>query len=232
MVKARNGIFSADPNIAYDVLYENQRGLFMFGQPFFSSQGLLQVDPPAWVDADFRYSPFDILSTPLPDPSWEWVWRTWYIDMTYDVDDQGWSYSFTFPSRSWHGSHVWFHGFVRRRRWIRKRRRVKDDGSEEEYPTALGIRDHNKARKAYSIVEGTTLNYFSVESSAEDDGGSTERTFTIGALMRRLKKVRLDREKIDAVERFVCLGKDDIVLLAPFMDRIVSYLIFQQSRRE
>ncbi|KAK9382561.1 uncharacterized protein V2V93DRAFT_343562 [Kockiozyma suomiensis] len=277
---AGNGIFSADPNIAYDILYENQRGFFMFGAPLFSSQSLLQFDPSAWVDADFRYSPFDILSTPVPDPSWEWIWRTWYIDMTYDVDDQGWSYSIGFSSKAWHGAHVWFHSFVRRRRWIRKRRRVNNLEDSVEYPNNPGIPDRIKSKKAYSIVEGTPLNYFSIESSSvkarekheqirlanrhqrslsavaedsskpktldeenksmdlwfsddeEGDEASIEKIFTIGGLMRKLKKLRLDRQKIDAIEQFVCSSRDDIVLLAPLMNEIVSYLIFQQSRRE
>ncbi|KAK9487835.1 hypothetical protein V1527DRAFT_507905 [Lipomyces starkeyi] len=286
---AGKGIFSSDPNVKYDILYENQRGFFAFGNPLFSSKGLLNYDPSPWVDADYKYSPVDILSAPVPDPSWEWVWRTWYIDMTYDVDDQGWSYSLSFTSDKWHGAHVWFHSFVRRRRWIRKRRRlVADISPDSEAPKgAFGM---NARPEVYSVLEGNTPEYFSVESSAyqgparkhfaaknsrkydksdqplemvttdtgngktstcgphlryryddyddslseeeDDDDASIKEITNIASLLRRLKKAKLDRQKIEAVERFVSDGGEDVVLLASFMDQIISFLIFQESRRE
>ncbi|KAK9430689.1 hypothetical protein V1505DRAFT_97579 [Lipomyces doorenjongii] len=290
---AGKGIFSSDPNVKYDILYENQRGFFAFGNPLFSSKGLLNYDPSPWVDADYKYSPVDILSAPVPDPSWEWVWRTWYIDMTYDVDDQGWSYSLSFTCDQWHGAHVWFHSFVRRRRWIRKRRRVVADiSAESEAPKGpFGIVSQggtNSRPEGYSVLEGNTPEYFSVESSEyqardrkhfaaknsrkydkgdqpleivttdtgngktgtlgphlryddyddslseeeEDEDVSIKEITNIASLLRRLKKARLDRQKIEAVERFVSDGGEDVVLLASFMDQIISFLIFQESRRE
>lgn len=107
-----------------DVLIENQRGWFILGFPFFSSNMLFPNDPSSWTCGSTG-SPAsgDTSSYPLPDPSWDWTWNRWYVDMAYDVDDQGWSYSWRFGSEVWHGSHVWFHSFVRRRRWIRLRHR-------------------------------------------------------------------------------------------------------------
>ncbi|KAK9366816.1 hypothetical protein V1509DRAFT_217723 [Lipomyces kononenkoae] len=286
------GIFSSDPNVKYDILYENQRGFFAFGTPFFSSKGLLHYDPSPWVDGDYKYSPVDILSAPVPDPSWEWVWRTWYIDMTYDVDDQGWSYSLNFTSDKWHGAHVWFHAFVRRRRWIRKRRRIGTDLAADTESSAAGIGTGERPRREVSsILEGSAPEYFSVISpyqarsrkhfaaknsgkydqdenpseivtagavdskasplrshlqqytlddyddslsdEEDDDNDMRIKKITgIGDLLRRLKKSRLDRQKIEAVEQFVRDGDEDIVLLASFMDQIISFLIFQESRRE
>ncbi|KAK9236258.1 hypothetical protein V1525DRAFT_407501 [Lipomyces kononenkoae] len=289
------GIFSSDPNVKYDILYENQRGFFAFGTPFFSSASLLHYDPSPWVDGDYKYSPVDILSAPVPDPSWEWVWRTWYIDMTYDVDDQGWSYSLSFTSDKWHGAHVWFHAFVRRRRWIRKRRRIGTDVStdSESYAGAVGTVNQGSAsarREVSSVLEGNATEYFSVQSAYQgrsrkhaavknsrkygqgdnpceivaaeagdakasplrshlqqytfeddDDSLSDESEYndvrikkitSMGELLRRLKKARLDRQKIEAVERFVRDGDEDVVLLASFMDQVISFLIFQESRRE
>lgn len=105
---------------AVHVLIENQRGWFILGFPFFSSNMLVPTDPKSWTcGATGRPAPGDISSYPLPDPTWDWTWSRWYVDMAYDVDDQGWSYSWRFRSDTWHGSHVWFHSFVRRRRWIR-----------------------------------------------------------------------------------------------------------------
>ncbi|KAI9487626.1 MAG: hypothetical protein EXX96DRAFT_473404 [Benjaminiella poitrasii] len=51
---------SEDVEYAYDVLYECQRGL-------------LQFDPNPWCDADMRFTPMNIDTYQLPDPTWEWV---------------------------------------------------------------------------------------------------------------------------------------------------------------
>ncbi|KAK9462831.1 uncharacterized protein V1516DRAFT_671243 [Lipomyces oligophaga] len=309
-------ISDTDSSSDYDILYENQRGFFFFGEPLFSSQSLVQIDPPSWQDLENQYSPVDILTAAVPDPSWEWAWHTWYIDMAYDVDSQGWSYAFYFRSRNWHGSHNWFTSFVRRRRWIRKRQRVKHlDSSDNLDLDVLGpILDRDRKRKPSSVVEGFAPEYFTVESywfkararknmiknikqrnavdsfatsrpllaiqehneadsSAlhpeirrivkqeldskpdeeeqefdydfsflDDDGDEDEdedeqlpgsaRMFSIGHLLRKLRRQRLDRQKIDSIERFVCEGGEDIVLLGSLMEEIVSYLVFQQSRRE
>ncbi|KAK9457379.1 hypothetical protein V1511DRAFT_166433 [Dipodascopsis uninucleata] len=254
-----NGVFSSDPNVKYDTLYENQRGLVAFGTPFFSKNSLLNFDPPAWVDANFNYSPVDILSAPVPDPSWKWVWRTWYVDMTGDVDDQGWSYSLNFSSSSWHGSHIWFHSLVRRRRWIRKRCRIPQGEEDKEIigPDMLG------KPRVRSVMEGHAQEYFAVQSRRarprtdprnklsilretsddedtdssllsddEDSGEKASSEFSMASLLRRLRKSRLDREKIEAVEKFTNKGGEDIVLLSNFMHEILSFLIFQESRRE
>ncbi|KAK9471245.1 uncharacterized protein V1510DRAFT_420856 [Dipodascopsis tothii] len=171
--RARNGdgvIVGTDPNVVYDVLHENQRGVFVLGKPFFSANGLLNYDPSAWVDLDYRHSPVDTHSATVPDPSWEWVWRTWYVDMTDDVDDQGWAYSLSFTNGNWHGSHVWFHSFVRRRRWLRKRKRVlsptatRDDRSIATSAYTDYSRGGRLDRTIYSAAEGMNNSYFTVQS--------------------------------------------------------------------
>lgn len=102
------------------VLVENQRGWFILGFPFFSANVLMPTDPEPWTcGATGSPATGDITCYHLPDPTWEWTWPSWYVDMARDVDDQGWSYSWRFCSDTWHGSHIWFHSFVRRRRWIR-----------------------------------------------------------------------------------------------------------------
>ncbi|KAG5357961.1 Meiotically up-regulated gene 65 protein [Yarrowia sp. B02] len=113
-----------------DVIYENQRGMFVFGHPFFSSNSLLNFDRKPWTTLDNKAAPGDPQSYPLPNTNWQWAWKYWYIDMSGDVDDHGWSYSWFFRSHRWHGSHVWFHSWVRRRRWIRVRKTREFNKSE------------------------------------------------------------------------------------------------------
>ncbi|ODQ65809.1 hypothetical protein NADFUDRAFT_24734, partial [Nadsonia fulvescens var. elongata DSM 6958] len=124
-----------------DFLLENQRGWSIIGQPYYSSNTLIQhFDPPPWTIGNgldyndskfeknntkrsrgFETAPGGIYDYPLPDPTWEWKWNTWYVDMSGDVDDNGWSYSFRFGSNTWHGTNIWFHSWVRRRKWKRVR---------------------------------------------------------------------------------------------------------------
>lgn len=113
-----------------DVIYENQRGMFVFGHPFFSSNSLLNFDRKPWTTLDNKAAPGDPQSYPLPNTNWQWAWKYWYIDMSGDVDDHGWSYSWFFRSKRWHGSHVWLHSWVRRRRWIRVRKAREFNKSE------------------------------------------------------------------------------------------------------
>lgn len=80
----------------YDVLCENQRGILIFGVPKFSSKTLFQWDPAPWTDARNGDSVYNIANAQLPNPSWEWVHPEWMIDMSGDVDEAGWQYSFNF----------------------------------------------------------------------------------------------------------------------------------------
>ncbi|CAG8541804.1 17566_t:CDS:2, partial [Gigaspora rosea] len=111
------------PNYEYDILYENQRGLFFFGLPKFSSNALNPADPQPWSDKNQKFSPMDIYTYQVPNPTWEWVHKEWLIDMSGDVDEEGWEYAPDFHCPCWHGCYKPFRSFVRRRRWVRLRRR-------------------------------------------------------------------------------------------------------------
>ncbi|PWZ01049.1 hypothetical protein BCV70DRAFT_199408 [Testicularia cyperi] len=89
----------------FDVLYENQRGLLVFGIPKFSPRTLFQWDPSPWTSANNLKSPYNIANAQLPDPSWEWVYPEWFIDMTGDTDEAGWQYSGNFGRRFWPNIH-------------------------------------------------------------------------------------------------------------------------------
>ncbi|CAG8505833.1 7676_t:CDS:2, partial [Paraglomus occultum] len=80
---------------------------FFIGKPKFSSNVLNQFDPAPWTDRHGCPSQTDVYDTPLPDPTWEWVHRMWLIDMSGDVDEGGWEYSFNFHGYSWHGNQTY-----------------------------------------------------------------------------------------------------------------------------
>lgn len=208
-----------------DVLYENQRGFFLCGIPLFSSKSLLNFDPSPWQTRDLKHSAMSILDKQCPDPSWEWAWKTWYVDMTIDVDDQGWMYSFSFNNQfSWHGTHVWFHSFVRRRRWLRKRVKAR----------------WGKALDDYEVEPHGFHDYFTIHSQLrhhegyvdEEEQDYDEEINNVPHLMAALRKCTLDRHKIWAIARFVEEGGLEVMYLAGLMSKLMSSLIFQASKRQ
>lgn len=197
-----------------DVLYENQRGWFVFGIPLFSSKALwnLRIDQSPWVDAKFKPSPVNITNAQVPDPSWVWEWKSWYVDMSHDVDEEGWQYSLWFRGAAWHGNHPWFHSFVRRRRWLRKRVKQKLPPKTKE------TRRERLFGETFSI--GTTLartvtsgvGPASLQGSREPS--VNEEVRDIPTLMRKLKKAAIDREKIVFIKKFIEEGGEELYYLA------------------
>jgi len=213
---------SIKPTSELDILYENQRGWFLFGIPLYSHSSLLNFDPSAWVTRDLKDSPVNITNAQLPDPSWEWAWQTWYVDMSSDVDEQGWQYSFSFSS-AWHGSHPWFHSFVRRRRWVRLR--VKR-ASMERYRGRTGFEEaHMLTADYFTIHSGRKKRVSSVADMSrvpstyvsgqgpKDEVPPLDEIGNIPTLMYALKSAIVDREKIDALKRFIDEGGDEIYYL-------------------
>lgn len=159
------------------------------------------------------------------------------MDMTEDVDENGWAYSFSFsPAFAWHGNHVWFHSFVRRRRWLRKRVKLPT----QKNGTGAAAGDYGSSRTGSVERAGHRLNndYFTIHTRRERDSwharGSHKRKSVmegsdwggddesdeeveikdIPSLMNIVRKARLDREKIEAVLRFVEDGGEEIAYLA------------------
>ncbi|KAI4187554.1 MAG: hypothetical protein L6R41_002742 [Letrouitia leprolyta] len=229
-----------------DILYENQRGWFLFGMPLYSANSLLNLDPAPWQNSTFQDSPVNITNAQVPDPSWQWAWKTWYVDMSHDVDEEGWEYSFSFQARfAWHGSHPWFHSFARRRRWLRKRVKVhpsrltggrgtmKDSHRlNADYFTVHGSRRDGSPD---SSAEGTLANrssrlgYDGQESDSDQD---LDDISNVVALLAVLKKASVDREKMVAVRTFLSQGGDELHYLADNMDEIMGLLIYQTSRQQ
>ena len=233
-----------DKDYEVDILYENQRGAFFCGIPLYSAKSLLNLDPSAWQTSTFHDSPVNITNAQVPDPSWAWSWRTWYVDMSHDVDEEGWEYSFSFQRRfAWHGSHPWFHSFVRRRRWLRKRVKIrplragkKDDMKAAHLLTAEYFTIHPKRDPSPdSLGNRTTADrstYFSSFANGEESDDDFEEITNLVALMAALRKSRVDREKIAVIQNFLQHGGEEIYYLAERMDDIMGLFIYQTSRRQ
>ena len=225
-----------------DILYENQRGLFFCGIPLYSSKSLLNFDPSAWQTAAFKDSPVNITNAQLPDPSWTWAWKSWYVDMSHDCDEEGWEYSLSFRQGfSWHGNHPWFHSYVRRRRWLRKR--VKSHSTNGNRRSTAGAHMLNpdyftihleRDRSRGSSPGASSLNrssYISGQFENESDQEDDEINNVLG-LMKALRKTTVDRKKIEAVMNFLEHGDDDIHYLPKFMEEIMGMFMYQTSRRQ
>ncbi|KAJ5384353.1 hypothetical protein N7517_002264 [Penicillium concentricum] len=223
-----------------DILYENQRGWFVFGVPRYSQSSLLNFDPSAWMTQDHTASPVNITNAQLPDPSWEWTWKTWYVDMSGDTDEQGWQYSFSFSSSSWHGTQPWFHSFVRRRRWVRLRTKVHEQRNHgrsdfekshmltEDYFTihSSKVRSRDQSTAGLSRVESG----FNRASMTVDEESHVDEIGDIPSLMHALKLASIDRERIDALKKFIEDGGDELYYLNDKIPDIMPMFLFQTSR--
>jgi hypothetical protein len=254
---------SNDQDSEIDVLYENQRGLFMFGIPFFSSNALGPWDAPSWADHEYKKSRVNITNAQVPDPSWLWAWKNWYVDMGGDVDEEGWEYSFLFKGCSWHGTHPWFHSFVRRRRWIRKRCRSRPTTAPDKvFGTA-----HMMNQDYFTIHSGAVRPLTSEAQSPssenpagrsvlsggpqleneEKDSWDDREIPDLGTLIRGLREVPVDSERIALIRRFLEQGGEDLYYLADEvchyhfdngirtnrtqMQKILSYFFYESSCR-
>jgi hypothetical protein len=223
-----------------DVLYENQRGWFFFGIPLYSHSSLLNFDPSPWMTKDGKDSAVNITNAQVPDPSWEWEWKYWYVDMSHDVDEEGWQYSFSFSRNfSWHGTHPWFHCFVRRRRWLRKRvkREIRKNNSVISAGHTLTgdyFTIHTRGRSPGSGLENMTTRGSSHMSrgNAEEMNLPPEDIKDIPSLMKALRLATIDREKIDAVKKFVQTGGEELIYLEEHIPDVIDLFVFQASRRQ
>ncbi|RMJ23899.1 hypothetical protein PHISP_05238 [Aspergillus sp. HF37] len=223
-----------------DILYENQRGWFLFGIPLYSHGSLLNFDPSAWVTQELKDSPVNITNAQLPDPSWKWAWHTWYVDMSNDVDEHGWQYSWSFSSTAWHGAHPWFHSFVRRRRWVRlrvKRERAPRGRSgfekahmlNQDYFTIHPRKERTIASSA--ARDSLSSDYESRATTKMNEGvAGLEEIGDIPTLMCAFRVAIVDREKMEALKRFIQDGGEELYYLDGKIPEIMASFVFQTSR--
>ena len=223
-----------------DVLYENQRGAFFLGIPLYSHSSLLNFDPSPWVTKDFKDSPVNITNAQVPDPSWQWSWKRWYVDMSHDVDEEGWQYSFSFSGNFvWHGTHPWFHSFVRRRRWLRKRVKRREYGQPRSGKAETMSIAHNLNTDYFTIHPKRERSpdskrpesYTSVLASVQGEEPPDEIN-DIATLLQALKLATVDREKIDIVKKFINQGGEELSYLGSYIPDIMSSLVFQNSKTQ
>jgi hypothetical protein len=243
--RGRKGQTLSDEDFVIEVLFENQRGVWLFGIPYYSSDSLLNFDPAKWTDVSNRPSAVDVTNAQLPDPSWQWTWPRWYVDMSLDVDEQGWQYSYMFQDRfSWHGTHPWFHSFVRRRRWIRKRVRnstaMKDDTFETSRNSKAAAHTRSLGAEYFSVRAGQAggpvpsfveSSVTSQQGPIQQRGHDEDAPENIQDLLKKLKQTTLDREKVALVLQYVDHAGEDLHYMADEMSHILDMLVFQHSRR-
>ncbi|GAB7343391.1 hypothetical protein MBLNU457_1429t1 [Dothideomycetes sp. NU457] len=233
-----------DEDAVIDVLYENQRGLFTLGVPHFSSNSLLNFDPKPWINAQGRTSPVNITNAQVPDPEWEWAWKSWYVDMSRDVDEDGWEYSLAFGGFSWHGNHPWFHSFVRRRRWLRKRVRKHAHHHAGKTPDKKHMSEAHMLTPEYFTIHPskTRTTTDSQTPSLAASGALRAKTSReniedsqdirdIATLLKLLKSASIDRQKLVLVRNFVQNASDELYYLQDQIPDIMARLVFQNSRR-
>ncbi|KAF9278222.1 hypothetical protein BGZ68_008699 [Mortierella alpina] len=213
-------------DFVYDFLYQHQRGAFFLGTPNFSSKSLLPVDPDEWTDQFFESSAMDTTDYGLPDPSWEWVHKSWLVDMTGDVDEDGWEYAMTFHGSPWHGNYEIFRSFARRRRWLRLRKRKgKTLGKarplpERTYPSSVHA-------ATWAKVDASPLDLEDPSPFPPIDQDSD-----VVDLYKILKKARSDREKLAYTAQYVVRYPGQLGDLGERLDKYLGLLDYESSRRE
>jgi hypothetical protein len=246
-IKARQT--AADGEAEIDILYQNERGGFLCGIALFSSKALGNLDPAPWTNRYHKPSPTDIHTAQVPDPSWQWAWPEWRINHDEGVDQGGWEYSFMFSKKfSWHGA-KWWNSFVRRRAWIR--RRVKK--LEEEVPSDPHMlnteyfdirpasqasqrsrshsRGHSRSASATGSMLGSRASTSRFSKGEWLDDGEPQEIESVEVLLGVLRRARIDREKLEAVDNYLEHADQDLVHLRDEMGEIMRLFVFQASRK-
>lgn len=123
-------------------IFEHQRKVPIAG---FSSM-LLPRDPPNWADETGRKIKANALNGITAGEGWQWTSNWMSQNTSSPVDINGWSYarSFSTPSSNWDASPD--NASVRRRCWIRKRRRT-DSATEANRLLRAGRSEADRQRK-------------------------------------------------------------------------------------
>eukprot|EP00111_Clytia_hemisphaerica_P015840 TCONS_00046790-protein len=148
-------VFKTDsPIIAVEHCYENQRWYVGLG---FSEKSLISTDRPHWSSKDGK-TELKRENFRLPNDRWQWE-GDWYLDKTIQCDTNGWEYALDFP-REYYGYKAKT-SFVRRRRWIRKRKFIDFD-TWTMIPTLLKDDPFHDISVGGNLIPGQTQGFLSV----------------------------------------------------------------------
>ncbi|WOO80609.1 Sporulation-specific protein 73 [Vanrija pseudolonga] len=213
----------------WEVMYENQRGIYILGKSWYSARGLLPSDPsgftlPMHLAGDKDKSKrktiktgYDLETYQTPTPAWVWL-TPWMVNMRSNTDEQGWRYNLWFHQKGWKQHSGWLNwwGWVRRREWVRLRALIPShendsdddesyDGPVEEPPDVLS-----------TLISGT--------DPATD-------------IVRRLVVYPLDRERLEAWTKMLDGASDEtkktfagLIKDHDTLARICLALVFPASR--
>jgi hypothetical protein len=184
---------------AFDLVYENQRRNAN-GQ--FTNQLLFQ-DPAQWSD-EVGASVANDLESILVPAGWETV-GSWIVDpeaikQHVSNEQDGWQYAKAFAGSTWKPQ-MDSTCNVRRRPWIRKRRKRRD-----------ALR-HNDLQRG-----GTTIGISSKKTKGAWDPMSSD-------LMSAIVKQRVDREKIEIVKIWLELQEKNGSARDEVVNRVMSILV-------
>lgn len=202
--------------LSYELIIEHERGIILFGYPFFNKSALIKgLDPPLFVNKHNK--PVNITERghstttgafsynmnlyPLDAANWKWKWDKWYVLMLEaDTDDQGWVYSgLTFYSSNWRGKYR-FGNSVRKRVWIRLKERrtrvIHHNHNKNAFTDDTAAAATIEAELNLTRTEGNDL--LVVGSLQEKEGNQQQKiNKEINHFFDKLEGFYLDRFKIE-----------------------------------
>ena len=146
---------------------------------------MLPGDPPSWTDETGRKIDSKALNSIRAGEGWQWTsnWESLSDTTSSPLDSEGWSYarSFSTPSDRWHGNRT--NARVRRRCWIRKRRRT-DSAAEANRLLRAGRNEADRQReelhRRHSTLRKDMIGDRNSSSSKEEEEAPMSRS--LGAL--------------------------------------------------
>ncbi|KAK0506233.1 hypothetical protein EDD18DRAFT_1455582 [Armillaria luteobubalina] len=216
------------------VLYENQRGYTLFSLPFFSRRSLLPRDPypftvPCASNKRSEQPNYSLTQYPLPDGNWEWVSKSWMVDMQSDsgqVQYDGFEYNWMFRKKHW-SAEVGGFKFVRRRRWIRLMKRPA-----KMAPKRIDD-DHGTIPPSVSMT--STVPDEQLEQRADEIWLKDDLHARWAEYCALMKAAGRDAKKLELWKRWLAVkdARPDISsLLAVYGDEIRDSFVYPDSRAQ
>lgn len=217
-VPQNDTISSEQPELVMEYQVESERGFQFFGSIVFTSNTLLPLDPAHFTSVSGEPLGKRLTDFEVPDESWVWAWSRWYVDMTADVDDQGWCYSWRFGSKHWSGRHRFMRSFVRQRVWKRPRANTKllANGSSESLASLKNPSNTESGRASHNTKEEEERVELAAKAEQIIDG---------------INGLRNDRERVIAIIHLIENSTEDSNLLLDIRDQLMGTLHYPVSKR-